>query len=201
MTPRRLAAVAVATLALIAATVAAGVAPAAAAALQATPAVAATATNPSGIQVGPPPPATTTPATTTTPVDGDTASHAAFWDLPGEVRDAIDNWFKGLVLAALNPMLQLIGDTVLSTPSLGGNAQIAGLWQISLIAADSLLVLFVLVAAGLAMSHDTMQTNYAVKDLLRRLAFAGIAENGRAIKGRVRSGTVEEIGQRDVVAV
>ncbi len=63
------------------------------------------------------------------------------------------------------------------TPELGSNAQIAGLWQISLIAADSLLVLFVLVAAGLAMSHDTMQTQYAVKDLVRRLAFAAIMIN------------------------
>jgi hypothetical protein len=93
------------------------------------------------------------------------------------VRDAIDNWFKGLVLDALNPTLQLVGDTVLATPSLGSNAQIAGLWQISLVAADSLLVLFLLVGAGLAMSHETMQTNYALKDLLRRLVFAAVAIN------------------------
>ena len=66
---------------------------------------------------------------------------------------------------------------MLSTPELGSNAQIAGLWQISLIASDSLLVLFLLVAAGLAMSHDTMQTNYAVKDLLRRVALAAVVIN------------------------
>jgi hypothetical protein len=81
------------------------------------------------------------------------------------------------VLDALNPMLDLVGKTVLSTPQLASNPQVAGLWQISLIAADGLLVLFVLVAAGLAMSHETMQTQYALKDLLRRLAFAGIVIN------------------------
>ena len=74
-------------------------------------------------------------------------------------------------------MLELVGNTVLSTPQLAGNAQVAGLWQISLIAADALLVLFLLVGAGLAMSHDTLQTHYALKDLLRRLAFAGIVIN------------------------
>jgi hypothetical protein len=51
------------------------------------------------------------------------------------------------------------------------------LWQISQLTADALLVLFVLIAAGLVMSHDTLQTNYALKDLLARLAFAGIILN------------------------
>ena len=130
-----------------------------------------------GIQVGPPPP--TGPGTTGSggSVNGDQASHPHFWDLPGRIRKAIDDWFKGLVLDALNPMLDLVGKTVLSTPQLASNAQVAGLWQISLIAADGLLVLFVLVAAGLAMSHETMQTQYALKDLVRRLAFAGIVIN------------------------
>ena len=130
-----------------------------------------------GIQVGPPPPASTQPAGPTGTVSGDQASNPAFWDLPGRVQKAINDWFRGLVVDALTPMLELVGETVLSTPELGSNAQIGGLWQISLIAADSLLVLFLLVAAGLAMSNDTMQTQYALKDLIRRLAFAGIMIN------------------------
>jgi hypothetical protein len=135
-------------------------------------------TLPTGVRVGPPLPAP--PPTTTSPggtVQGDHASHPAFWDLPGRIRNAIDDWFRGLVLDALTPMLDLVGKTVLSTPQLAANPQIAGLWQISLIAADGLLVLFVIVAAGLAMSHETMQTRYALKDLIRRLAFAGILIN------------------------
>ena len=110
-----------------------------------------------GVQVGPPPPSSTGGGQTTT-VPGDQATQPAFWDLPGRVRQAIDDWFSGLVLDALTPTLALVGKTVLSTPALGRNAQIAGLWQISLIAADSLLVLFLLVGAGLAMSHETLQT-------------------------------------------
>jgi hypothetical protein len=131
----------------------------------------------SGIQIGPPPPANPGGTGGGGSVNGDQASHPHFWDLPGRIRKAVDDWFKGLVLDALNPMLDLVGKTVLSTPQLASNAQVAGLWQISLIAADGLLVLFVLVAAGLAMSHETMQTQYALKDLVRRLAFAGIVIN------------------------
>ena len=130
-----------------------------------------------GIQIGPALPAAPGGTTGGGSVGGDTASHPAFWDLPGRVRQAINDWFQGLVLDALNPMLQLVGNTVLSTPQLANNAQIAGLWQISLLAADALLVLFVLVGAGLAMSHETMQSQYALKDLVRRLAFAGIVIN------------------------
>ncbi len=113
----------------------------------------------------------------TTTVPGDQASHPAFWDLPGRVRQAIDDWFRGLVLDALTPTLDLVGRTILSTPALAGNAQIVGLWQISLVAADALLVLCLLLGAGLAMSHETLQSRYALKDLLRRLVFAGIAIN------------------------
>lgn len=129
-----------------------------------------------GVQVGPPPPPSS-PSTGGGTVGGDQASHPHFWDLPGRIRQAIDDWFKGLVLDALNPTLELVGKTVLATPQLADNPQVAGLWQISLIAADALLVLFLLVAAGLAMSHETMQSRYALKDLVRRLLFTGIVIN------------------------
>ena len=143
---------------------------------------ATTASHPSGpsgpgIQVGPPPAASSGSTSGTGSVNGDKPTHPAFWDLPGRIRQSINDWFKGLVLDALTPMLDLVGNTVLSIPQLAGNTQVAGLWQISLVAADGLLVLCVLVAAGLAMSHETMQSQYALKDLLRRLAFAGIVIN------------------------
>jgi hypothetical protein len=130
-----------------------------------------------GVQVGPPPPAGANDGGGAAVVNGDQAIHPHFWDLPGRIRQSIDGWFKGLVVDALTPMLELVGKTVLSTPQLAANPQIGQLWKLSLISADTLLVLFVLVAAGLAMSHETMQTRYALKDLLGRLAFAGIAIN------------------------
>jgi hypothetical protein len=139
-----------------------------------------------GVQVGPPP-ALTTPTQTTT-VNGDSPSHPAFWDLPGRAKKAINDWFKSLVLDALTPMLDLVGKTVLATPNLGANPQVAALWQISLIAADALLVLFLLVGAGVAMSYDSLQSQYALKDLVRRLFFAGIVINASlSISGQLIS--------------
>ena len=130
-----------------------------------------------GVQVGPPLLDPSGGPTGNTTVSGDQASHPHFWDLPGRIKQSINDWFKGLVVDALTPMLDVVGKTVLSTPQLASNPQIGQLWQISLITADSLLILFVLIAAALAMSHDTMQTRYALKDLVGRLAFAGIAIN------------------------
>lgn len=144
------------------------------------PASTTTTQAPAGVRVGPPLPATTNQPSLQTTVSGDKASNPPwwkFWDVGGQISSAIDNWFRGLVLDALNPMLDLVGKTVLSTPQLAANPQVVGLWQISLVSADALLVLFVLVAAGLAMSHETMQSRYALKDLIRRLAFAGIVIN------------------------
>ena len=72
----------------------------------------------SGIQVGPPPPPSSGTPRGGGTVDGDQASHPHFWDLPGRIRQSIDDWFKGLVLDALNPTLDLVGKTVLATPQL-----------------------------------------------------------------------------------
>jgi hypothetical protein len=131
-----------------------------------------------GVQVGPALPTTPSGAAGGgATVNGDQASHPHFWDLPGRIKQSINDWFKGLVVDALTPMLDLVGKTVLATPQLAANAQVGQLWKLSLVSADALLVLFVLVAAGVAMSHDTMQTRYALKDLVGRLAFAGIAIN------------------------
>lgn len=151
-----------------------------------TPPVSATlpATVP-GVQVGPALPADPNTVDTTA-VDGDQASHPRFWDLPGRIKQAINDWFKGLAVDALTPMLDLVGKTVLSTPQLAANEQVGELWKLSLITANALLVLFVLAAAGLAMSHETMQTRYALKDLIGRLAFAGIAINASlALSGQM----------------
>jgi hypothetical protein len=129
-----------------------------------------------GVQLGPasPPPP---PNDVGVEVNADASPHPHFWDLPGRIRQSIDDWFRGLALDALTPMLDLIGKTVLATPQLEQNPQVAGLWQISLVAADGLLLLFLLIAAGLAMSYDTLQSQYAFKDLLRRLAFTAVAIN------------------------
>ncbi|MHB8242790.1 MAG: hypothetical protein ACYDHN_12480 [Solirubrobacteraceae bacterium] len=138
-----------------------------------------------GIEVGPPLPAPSGPASSGE-VEAGKASHPGFFDVPGKVEQAINEWFAGLVKDALNPAMVLIGRTLLSTPQVAGEAQIRGYWQLSLGVADSLLVLIVMAAGALVMGHETLQTSYAIKDVLPRLALAGIAVNASlAISGQM----------------
>ncbi len=84
---------------------------------------------------------------------------------------------RGLVKDALNPAMVLVGRTLLSTPQVAGEAQVRSYWQLSVGVADSLLVLVVMAAGALVMGHETLQTCYAIKDVLPRLAVAAIAVN------------------------
>jgi hypothetical protein len=140
-----------------------------------------------GIQVGPPLPADqggTSPPGGEVNVGGE--HKPAWWDIPGRVRYGIDSWFRGLVTDALNPMLDLIGRTVLATPQLTGQGEVGQIWLTSLAIADGLLVLFLLAAGALLMTHETLHTRYALKDALPRIVFAAITCNASlALSGQL----------------
>jgi hypothetical protein len=149
-----------------------------------TPAVTQPATDQStppgpGIQVGPPLPADQGQSGTAPggQVDVGKESKPAWWDIPGRVRYGIDSWFRGLVTDALNPMLDLVGKTVLATPQVAGQGEVGQIWLISLGIADGLLVLFLLAAGALLMTNETLHSRYALKDALPRIVFGAIAAN------------------------
>src|SRR5439155_3801312 len=93
----------------------------------------------------------------------------SWWDLPGRVRYGINAWFRGLVEDALNPMLDLVGKTVLATPQIARQDRVAEIWLISLGIADGLLVLFLLAAGALLMTNETLHSRYALKEALPRI--------------------------------
>lgn len=132
-----------------------------------------------GIQVGPLLPADQGQSSSAPggQVDVGKESKPAWWDVPGRVRYGIDSWFRGLVTDALNPMLDLIGKTVLATPQVAGQGEVGQIWLISLGIADGLLVLFLLAAGALLMTNETLHSRYALKDALPRIAVAAIAAN------------------------
>jgi hypothetical protein len=129
-----------------------------------------------GIQVGPPLP-TPAPPVKGKSVGAGKASHPGFFDIPGQIENAINEWFAGLVKDALDPAMVLVGRTLLSTPQIAGEAEVRSYWQLALGVADSLLVLVVVAAGALVMSHETLQSSYALKDIIPRLAIAAIAAN------------------------
>jgi Conjugal transfer protein TrbL len=138
-----------------------------------------------GIQVGPPLP--TAPAPPQGQAKGGSGGdHPFFLDIPGQIKAAIDDWFRGLVTDALNPTLALIGKTVLATPQLATSGRVAQIWEIALGIADALLVLFVIAGGVLVLGHETVQTRHALKDILPRLALGALAANASlALSGQL----------------
>jgi len=107
---------------------------------------------------------------------GSTSSGPSWWDIPGQVEHAIDQWFGDLVKAALTPIMNLIGRTVLSNPDTTGG-RTGQLWAASLVIADTCYVLFAVVGGLIVMTHETVQTRYALGQIAPRLVLGIIAAN------------------------
>jgi len=99
------------------------------------------------------------------------------FDLSCHVGQAVDSWFAGLVKSAINPLFSLLGRTLLATPQVGGLTQVRDLWAGSVAIADAAYVLAVLAGGILVMSHQSLQTSYAVKDIAPRLVVGFAAAN------------------------
>jgi hypothetical protein len=134
--------------------------------------------DPPGIQVGP------TGTTTTVPpsggagsVGGGTSPSPGLFDITGHIDQAINGWFSGLVTSALNPVLDLLGHSLLATPDVTNQSRVGELWRSTAGMADALLVLFVLVAGAIVMGYETVQTRTALKDVVPRIVFAAVAVN------------------------
>jgi hypothetical protein len=133
---------------------------------------------PPGIVLVPTPPAsgTTPPSTPGTPVS-DGGGGCGLFDVSCHVTSAINGWFKGLVTSALNPVLTLLGHTVLATPDVTEPGRVRDLWGGAAGIANTIVVLFVIVGGAIVMSHETLQTRYAAKDIAPRVVVAVIAAN------------------------
>jgi hypothetical protein len=138
-----------------------------------------TGEGPGGIQVGPG--GTTAPSTPPSgsggAVSGGTPSSPGLFDITGHIEAAIDAWFQDLVTAALDPVLTLLGHTLLATPTVTAQGRVGELWQMTQGIADAFLVLFVLIGGAIVMGHETLQTRTAIKDVLPRIVIAAIAVN------------------------
>ena len=134
---------------------------------------------PPPIQVGPP--GTTTPSTPTSgsggTVSGGTQPSPGLFDITGHIEAAIDDWFRSLVTDALDPVLTLLGHTLLATPNVTAQSRVGQLWRMTEGIADAFLVLFVLAGGAIVMGHETLQTRTALRDVLPRIVVAAVAVN------------------------
>jgi hypothetical protein len=140
---------------------------------------ASTSTVPTGIQLGPT--GTTAPtvpgAGSGGSVNGGSSSSPGLFDITGRITAAIDSWFSDLVTSALDPILNVLGHTLLATPDVTNQARVGELWAMAQGIADASLVLFVLAGGAIVMGHETIQTRTALKDVAPRIVVAAIAAN------------------------
>jgi hypothetical protein len=111
------------------------------------------------------------------PIPPDGADNPAPWDIGGQVRQGITDFFHNLVTSALNPVLETMGQTVLATPDLTGHEQIRTMWTANLVIADTVFVLFIVAGGFVIASRETLQTSYGLKELAPRIVVAGLASN------------------------
>lgn len=152
---------------------------------------------PPGIQVGPG--GTTTPSSPVSgsggTVSGGSQPSPGLFDVTGHIEAAIDDWFRDLVTAALDPILTLLGHTLLATPDLTAQSRVAELWQMTEGIADSFLVLFVLVGGAIVMGYETIQTRTAIKDVLPRIVVAAVAVNASLSLAGLAISTADSLSQ------
>lgn len=125
-----------------------------------------------GIGLGPgapsPSPSTPSPGASTGSGSGGD-SNPAFYDIPGQIEKALNDWFSSLVTDALNPMLNLLGSTVLGTPDVTTMPRVEQLWEAMALLANSFYVLLILAGGVIVMTHETLQTRYSAKQIAPRL--------------------------------
>ncbi|MCP2290792.1 hypothetical protein APR08_003720 [Nocardia amikacinitolerans] len=115
-------------------------------------------------------PTTTTPGTTTpTPGSGSGSAECGVTNIDGCVENAIDGFFQRIVESALNPLLELLSETLLTTPEPGQIPEIGALWNQSWHIVTALYVLVVMAAGVLLMARETVQTQYSIRELAPRL--------------------------------
>ncbi|WP_280272631.1 hypothetical protein [Nocardia wallacei] len=138
------------------------------------------------------PPAPATPATpapvtptpqypvdpgTGTPDDSSGGGHGGCGvsNISGCVADAINGVFERLVDSGLNPLLDLLSRTLLTTPEPGELPRVGELWSSSWQLVLAMYGLLVMVAGIVLMVRETLQDRWSLRELLPRLVVGFVA--------------------------
>ncbi|MFC4464004.1 hypothetical protein ACFPH6_05410 [Streptomyces xiangluensis] len=106
--------------------------------------------------------------------DGDGAGGISGWIAKG-ISSAITGFFKSVIEFALNPLLDLISGTLLTTPSPASLPRVGELWTNSWQIALACYALLVAIAGVVVMSHETVQARYSIKEIAPRIPFGFLA--------------------------
>jgi hypothetical protein len=106
---------------------------------------------------------------------GGSDSDCGITDVGACITEAINSAFRSVVDDALSPILELIGHTALSTPTISDLPGIGDLWNSSWEIVVAAYGLIILLGGILLMGHETVQTRYSIKEIGPRIPIAFIA--------------------------
>ncbi|MGA5506885.1 hypothetical protein [Streptomyces umbrinus] len=106
--------------------------------------------------------------------DGDGTGGISGWIAKG-INSAITGFFKTVIKFALNPLLELLSDTLLTTPSPASMPRVGQLWTNSWQIALACYALLIMIAGVVVMSHETVQTRYSIKEIAPRIPLGFLA--------------------------
>jgi len=121
----------------------------------------------------PPPPAGTTAGQPGG--EGDGQAECGITSIGGCVTNAITTFFRDLVVAALNPLLNLLSASLLSTPSPKSLPRVGELWTQSWQILLACYALLVMIAGILLMAYESLQARYSIKEVAPRLVVGFLA--------------------------
>ncbi|MFJ4790047.1 hypothetical protein [Streptomyces sp. NPDC088794] len=91
------------------------------------------------------------------------------------IASAITGFFKSVIKFALNPLLNMISDSLLTTPSPASLPRVGELWTNSWQIALACYALLVAIAGIVVMSHESVQTRYSIRDIAPRIPLGFLA--------------------------
>lgn len=99
------------------------------------------------------------------------------------------NWLMGQLIAwlvvhideALNSFVDILRDTVFYTPNVTELPQVQAIWQQNIAIVNTAYVLGIIAAGAIAMTHETIQVRYGIKELAPRVIFGLVAANSSLI--------------------
>jgi hypothetical protein len=105
-------------------------------------------------------------------------SDCSWWDPTtwGDcIDDAITSFFSGVVSDALNPLLKLLSNTLLTTPDLSSVPEVGTLWDTSWQLMIACYGMLILIAGIIVMAYETVQSRHSIKEIGPRLVAGFIA--------------------------
>lgn len=106
---------------------------------------------------------------------GTSDSDCGITDIGACITEAINSAFRSVVNDALDPILELIGHTALSTPAISDLPGIGELWNNSWELVLALYGFLILGGGILLMGHESVQSRYSIKEIGPRIPIAFLA--------------------------